>query len=163
MVLIRTADLSDIQQIHPIYQELFTSSAELQPMHFRPAKQDEDFLVNIIQQEDSDILVAEEDGRIVGIALVKAMETPAYTCLVPHRYCYLMDFVVTERRRGCGIGSMLLDSVRAWGRERSLDFLQLSALANNQAARRFYERHGLAVEMVTYRGPLSDAGSSGMQ
>ncbi|WP_455682644.1 hypothetical protein [Thomasclavelia sp.] len=90
---IRKANIDDLEEIKNLYQVLFREMAQLQPEYFKAAKQDDNFIKLIIENDDSDILIA-QDIKIIGLALVQKQKTPPYNCLVEHNFTYLMDLVV---------------------------------------------------------------------
>ena len=145
------ADLPDIQRL---YKYLFADMAALQPDYIRAASQDEAFILSVIREEPSDILLACEEGKTLGFALVQLQRTPPYTCMVPHTYAYLTDLAVEPAARGRGLGRALLDAVKGWGRERGADYVELQVLRQNHGALRLYEREGFRDEMHTLRCPL---------
>jgi ribosomal protein S18 acetylase RimI-like enzyme len=62
-------------------------------------------------------------------------------------------FVVSDRRDE-GIGSELLRAAERSLRESGADVIALEAMSDNEAARRFYRRHGFDPHRVTYEKPL---------
>jgi putative acetyltransferase len=89
-----------------------------------------------------DVVVAEEDGRVVGfVAMVHGDSDHAATDggdIVAHLYVH------PDRHRR-GIGSALLDEAK----RRLPAGFRLWVFQQNDGARRFYERHGLAVIRLT--------------
>jgi len=81
------------------------------------------------------MLVAEEDGRPVGLAFgIFDKERP--------KIGHIGGMWVDPLTRGQGAGRALLDSAIAWGRSRALDRLELWVTEGNVAATRMYERAG---------------------
>lgn len=135
-VRVRPAEQSDIPQILDMYEWLFTPPGsrppEWEPDRGRPA------LVEAIAAEDSDVLVAEDDGELVGFC-------SAYLDLNSVRFglrCWIEDLAVHPDRRSRGVGKMLLDAARAWGAQRGATHLELDSGAARRDAHRFYEREG---------------------
>ncbi len=145
----RKAEMGDLPGLLEIYPLLFEASAALQPHRFQKAQQDEAFLRGTILGDDSDILVAEDGGRIVGFALLLQMETPPYKCVVRHGYAYLMDLLVIPGYRRRGVGGELLSRAVLWAKDKGLDFVELNVLAQNEDAIRFYKKHGFFDTMKT--------------
>jgi len=84
------------------------------------------------------LLVAREDGRTAGYALVR-LEEAGPTWSEPARVAVVQDIAVAESARGGGIGRALLDRV---GGESGCDVVQLAVLCANVSAKAFYERLG---------------------
>jgi len=135
----------DLGAIQALYEQLYARMAQLQPQNFRPARQNGEFLMYMMLGEDSDILIAREDGgRALGFALVRCQNTPEYPSFIPRRYAVLMDLAVEESRRRQGVGRALLEAVKAWARERGAEFLELGVLSQNLPAIGLYESFGFS-------------------
>lgn len=95
-------------------------------------------------------LVAEQDGRVVGIAHVR----PVVRMLHARVDGYLDDLFVDPAARGSGAASALLDAVRRLGAERGWQAVRWLTSESNARARAFYEREGArATPFVTYDVP----------
>lgn len=154
---IRTAQASDIENINRLYKILFQEMQALQPSSFQSAQQDTAFLDDIVASADADILIASEQGKFLGFALVQKQCTPPYGCLVPHTFAYLMDLAVIPEARSRGVGSALISAVRRWACNRSLDYVELNVLHENTRAFQLYAREGFAPVMHTMRCPSGEA------
>ncbi|MGE8004317.1 N-acetyltransferase family protein [Lysinibacillus sp. NPDC093216] len=148
---IKIASSEEIPQIEILYEELFLEMSKLQPQYIAPAKQDVEFLKNLILEEKSDIFVAELDNNIAGFLLIQELATPPYSCIVQHNYAYIMDVIVGGQYQSKGIGSLLLQEAKKWAEERKLDFLELSVLAENIGAINLYDKHGFNETSRTMR------------
>lgn len=152
---ILTAQLTDLAGIQRLYATLFSEMAALAPKAYQPARQSLEFLLSILQREDCDILVAlQEDGTLLGFALLQQLQTPPYACLVAHRYAYLMDLIVRKESRKMGVGRALLSAAKQWAKDRRLDYLELNVLAQNPSARALYLQEGFEDAAVIMRCPL---------
>ncbi|WP_445480550.1 GNAT family N-acetyltransferase [Lysinibacillus irui] len=139
---IKTATLDEIPQIERLYQELFLEMSILQPKYIRPAKQDANFIRYTIIEDDSDILIATVEKEVVGFLLIKETTTPLYSCLVEHKYGFIVDVIVGKSYKNQGIGSALLEEAKKWAAYRQLDYLELNVLTENKGAKSLYEKHG---------------------
>nr|WP_298792130.1 GNAT family N-acetyltransferase [uncultured Allomuricauda sp.] len=84
--------------------------------------------------------VAENQGDIVGIALVY----PRYSTW-KGPVLHLEDLIVTEKMRGSGLGSALLDEVVKYGHSLGVRRISWEVLDWNEPAITFYEKKGAKV------------------
>lgn len=149
---IRIATKDNIENICRLYEELFSDMGSLQPTYFQSAKQDKEFLEGIIASEKSDILMAiDNDEVILGFALIQEQETPPFNCLVKHKYTYLMDLIVKMSYRGSGIGTILINEVKKWSKNRNLEYVELNVLPENINAIKLYEKQEFKNVIQTMR------------
>jgi ribosomal protein S18 acetylase RimI-like enzyme len=98
------------------------------------------------------ILVALDDGGPKAYAVTHLLEGPDDTFAVGDRYAELYSLSVLPGSRSAGLGSQLLDALDARLARLGIADLFVSVMADNDAARRFYERRGLRpVEVVLAR------------
>ena len=111
-----------------------------------------EIIEELIESPYHDILVALEDDKVVGMAIVSIVMATL------DRNVYMEDLVVDSECRGKGVGGMLLDAVKDWGRShgcRRLEFTS-SSKDGKVGAREFYESHGAEVRATdAYRAELS--------
>lgn len=150
--VIRPATASDLPSILALYRILDEELVELQPEFFCAAPRDEKPILQYVEAPDADYLLAEQEGEVVGLALVVyAGWTPAFSCVLPHRYASLHDLVVVRTKRRQGIGSSLLGAAKRWARDRRLEYLELDVLAQNSNAIELYESHDFVESTCTMR------------
>ena len=93
-------------------------------------------LAEAIASRDSAVLVAEDDGALVGLCT-------AYIDLESVRYgrrCWVEDLAVDPSRRSGGVGGGLLDAAEDWARGQGATHLELDSALARTDAHRFYER-----------------------
>ncbi|MGL4675701.1 MAG: GNAT family N-acetyltransferase, partial [Wohlfahrtiimonas sp.] len=78
-----------------------------------------------------------------------------YVAIIPYNYAYIIDLAVTEKSRGLGIGTLLLDAADQWAKARNLDYLELGVLENNLGAKKLYEKLGFESMSTIMRRKLS--------
>lgn len=111
-----------------------------------------------VDEGDAYILVAERDGRAVGVAVVHvaAREDMGWdqdsltASFIDETNAYLADIEVSPGMRNRGIGAALLRRVEEEARRRGKTRIWLHADGQNVGAHRFYERHGWQHERTVH-------------
>ena len=149
---IRPAVMQDLPDILALYGVLDRELVAMQPDFFCAAPRSEQETAAALADTNAAFLLAVQDGITAGFALVEyAGWTPAFSCVLPHRYARLSDIVVLPDLRGQGIGSALLGAAKRWARDRRLEYLELNVLAQNTAAMALYESHDFVDATHTMR------------
>ena len=138
--MVRKATNNDIPAIAELYREQFREMAKLIPDFIKEGDQSVEFLEKTISDDDSDILVYENDGTVVGFILLQAKVRPDFDFMLPGKYCYIMDVIVTEANRNKGFGTELMNSAKDWAKEQNCSFINLDVLTNNSGAIKLYEK-----------------------
>ena len=150
--VIRPATLADLPSILRLYRVLDEELVDLQPEFFCAAPREEEPIRRFIEAMDADFLLAEQEGEVVGLALVLyAGWTAEFSCVLPHRYASLNDLVVLREKRCQGIGSSLLGAAKRWARDRRLEYVELDVLSQNSNAIELYEAHDFVESTRTMR------------
>ncbi len=140
--MIRKATCDDIPAIAELYREQFREMSKLIPDFIKEGDQSVEFLEKTISNDDSDILVYENDGTVVGFILLQAKERPDFDFMLPGKYCYIMDVIVTKTHRNKGFGTALMNSAKDWAKEQNCSFINLDVLTTNTNAISLYEKLG---------------------
>ena len=140
--MVRKAKPDDIPVISELYREQFREMAKLILDFIKEGDQSTEFIEKTISNDESDILVCENDGTVVGFILLQAKVRPDFDFMLPGKYCYIMDIIVTENHRGKGFGTALMKAAKDWAKERDCNFINLDVLVNNPDAIKLYEKLG---------------------
>lgn len=87
-----------------------------------------------------DMLIAEDEGQVVGIATLSVKMGP-----ITRKNAYLEDFVTDGNVRGKGVGSALWDAMLDWAREKGCRELEFTCGNGREAAQAFYKKKGAEV------------------
>ena len=140
--MIRKATNNDIPAISQLYREQFREMSKLIPDFIKEGDQSTEFLEKTVSNDDSDILVYENYGEVVGFILLQAKTRPDFDFMLPGKFCYIMDIIVTESHRGKGFGTALMNAAKDWAKDQNCSFINLDVLVNNPGAIRLYEKLG---------------------
>ena len=153
-MLIRRAGIDDVEQLRLLYQELEEDGVRYQPEHFVVGERTNEFFQSVFESADQDILVAEEDGKILGFSHVMILEQKKVACLKPETLVYIQDLDVLESRRSQGIGTLLMEASKRYGKEHGVDFIRTQVFPQNIDGMRFYEKNGFREMMKTIESSL---------
>jgi GNAT superfamily N-acetyltransferase len=156
-VTVRVALPSDTRAIEKLLTQLDRYHVELLPDVFHTPDgpvRPKGILRAAIGEDDQDLLVAEMDGRIVGVAQVKIAERPKAPMFRPRNYAVLENMVVDAERRGAGVGKALFEAVKTWSRDRGLTHVQTICWAANEEALVFYQKAGFETVTVRLEYPI---------
>jgi GNAT superfamily N-acetyltransferase len=104
------------------------------------------FLESQLGDDDAIVLVAEQQGHVVGYVYA-ALEPLSWKDL--RDACgFIHDLLVTDAARGYGAGEGLLNAAIQWLQERGMPRVVLGTAAQNEGARRLFERRGFRPTMI---------------
>src|SRR5688572_9086621 len=105
--LIRPATSADIERMVWLLSQLFSIEADF---IFDEAKQRQGLSLMFTEPELRAILVAEVQGKVVGMCSVQTVVSTAEG----GRSAWIEDVVIEDRYQGLGIGRQLLNAVEQW-------------------------------------------------
>ncbi len=133
--VLRPAGEEDLDALVGLLGVLFSIEADFRP---DARRQRQGLRLMLREPERRVVLVAERDGRVIGMVSVQLVVSTAEGAVSG----LLEDMVVEERARGEGIGARLLQAAEGWAFERGATRIQLLADQMNREALRFYRRMG---------------------
>ena len=102
-----------------------------------------EYYMDLLEQEQSTVLIAREKSKIVGYAVISIEVSPDFPSLVPRRFAYIHDFGVDHAEKRKGIGSMLLEACLNWAKGMRVDKVELNVWEFNEEAIAFYNKHSM--------------------
>ncbi len=133
MIEIRKADLNDIEQLSSLfnlYRLFYRQESDV--------KACSDFLFERLSKHESVIIIAIKDNEIVGFIQFY----PLFSSVSLQKTWLLNDVYVKETQRKHGIGRMLLDEAKLFGKESGAGWLLLQTANDNYIAQIVYEKNG---------------------
>lgn len=147
MTEVRPAEPRDAPAIAALVQEMHAFHAAALPELFQPPEatvMTPADVVRLTARPGFLLLVAVQEGSVVGYAHAEVQEEPATAYKRASALLHLHAMGVTASRRGGGVGRALLAAVREAAAARGLAGVSLEVYAFNTAARAFYAREGFA-------------------
>jgi len=134
---IRRANINDMQRVLELIQELAEYEKEPNEVEVSVEDLEED---GFGSYPKFTCFVAEIEDRVEGIAIVY----PRYSTW-KGSVLHLEDLIVSQSKRGLGLGSLLLNEVVTYGYENRVKRISWEVLDWNDSAIKFYEKKGAKV------------------
>ncbi|MBY0086848.1 GNAT family N-acetyltransferase [Brevibacillus brevis] len=94
--------------------------------------------IEIITKKTNDIIfVCEQNNEVIGY-----IHGSPYELLFSDSFVNVLGFVVKEKDRNQGVGSMLIEHLEQWGKKNGFSGMKLLSHPSHIHAHRFYERRG---------------------
>lgn len=139
----RAAAAGDEAELVLLWAQVEALHARIAPRFFRAAPPPVERVRQAIAAGgEHGLLVAERDGRVVGLVSLQLYDTPPGPSLAPRRRAMVEEIVVEKAARRGGVGRALMDAAAAWSGARGAEELLLTVWAENRAAERFYRAIG---------------------
>ena len=116
-----------------------------------PALEGADNYAALVGDEDCLLAVARDGDRVLGHLVGKLAQPDSFR---RQRIAVLESMRVHPDARGAGVGTLLVRQFFDWARAKEAVQASVSAYAANEAAQRFYARHGFTPMTTTMRTVL---------
>ena len=148
---IRRATKQDLPALGVLGALLLRTHHDFDPQRFMAPGADPErgyawFLGTQLSSDDVAIFVAERDGTVVGY--VYAGIEPLSWKELRDEAGYIHDLLVADEARRLGVGEALLDAALAGLRGRGMPRVVVGTAAQNETARRLFERRGFRATMI---------------
>lgn len=125
---IREIREEDYKDIHVLNKELGYSYDESKV---------QDRIRYILASTKDKVFVAQNEGSVIGY-----IHGSPYELLFSDSMVNILGFVVSERYRGSGVGSMLIGELEKWAMNNGFSGIRLASGIDRTNAHGFYENHG---------------------
>ena len=95
----------------------------------------------VISNERGSLVIAEEEGKILGMASISFNLALRYN----GEYCQLEELVVHQEARGKNVGGLLIEETLRLAKNRGCEEFGLYLLESTKHNQSFYEKYGFAV------------------
>jgi ribosomal protein S18 acetylase RimI-like enzyme len=148
-IAVRAAKMSDEPGILALARQEMTALERMDPrFRLRPDSEGRyaTYLRERSRDTDTGVLVAEENGRLIGLAIASIRSQNSF--FEPSRYGYISDLLVLESERRRGIGTILFRRIMKWFRAQGITVARLHVASCNEAARAFWSSVGAGDYLV---------------
>jgi GNAT superfamily N-acetyltransferase len=144
-VTIRPATADDLEAVVDLWLEMMAEHEAFDPrvrLSISARSAYRNYALYHIEREDAPVFVVEKRGEIIAYCLAYcARSLPMFR---PSSYGFISDLVVGRAWRRQGLGTALLERVRAWFAGRGIRSLQLQVYSRNAPGLQFWQRVGFS-------------------
>jgi ribosomal protein S18 acetylase RimI-like enzyme len=144
-VVVRKAHRGDLEALSSLNAEIQAVHAAALPFLFKEARPDmfvRAGLGDLFEWPDNLLFIADVDGTAAGYAYAQIVRGAETAFQQAHDMVYLHHIGVRTTCRRRGVGSALIEAVRAAADENGIATMALDVWMFNDAARAFFGRHG---------------------
>jgi GNAT superfamily N-acetyltransferase len=125
--------------------------ARHRPSASAPKRWRNDFRV-WVESDTHRVFVADSGGALAGLVTAHPYwPGPMYE---QELEVYITELVVAPEHRGAGVGTELLEAVRAWARAQDVTQIRAGVLSRNERGRAFWQREGAKDFFMTVTLPV---------
>ena len=148
-VTVRFAREEDLERVNELRRQVNDVHVAGKPEVFKPGFTDElrDYLFVIRDDPEKRIVVAEQEGKVCGFAILNHINKPENPFMFERDFLDIDEFGVDERSRRRGVAGAMIRFIREWAKEQGFRRIELNMWSFNRGALAFYEAAGFE----TYR------------
>jgi len=144
-IVVRVVTEADYEDIWRLFEELDELHRVAVPQVFRlsegPARPKE-HIYGVLSDDNATLLVAEDNGRLVGLIEAAVRESAPVPIMVPRRYGYIENIVVLNTSHRHGIGKKLMAAAEQWAKNKGASAIELNVWDFNDRAKAFFTSMG---------------------
>jgi GNAT superfamily N-acetyltransferase len=146
-VKVRQASGEDLPQLTSLFEELERMQRDWRVFTPRPGFYDEVArrFREALDAEDRVVLVAEDDGEVVGMAYAEVMVPSRFS---NERALELSGVVVRSGYRGQGVGRALVEEAARFAKEKDVGWIELKSFWPNKTSMEFWRALGFTPRVV---------------
>lgn len=146
---VRRATVDDAELIASLNADVQAIHAAALPSRFKAASAeafDRAETVDLLTDPANLVFIADVDGEPAGYVYAEIIRRPETSLVYAYEMIYIHHISVRPAHRRRGVGTALIETLRAARRELNIGDLALDVWLFNDGARAFFRRHGFAVD-----------------
>lgn len=140
---IRQGKMEDVEQIVEIAMQTSNIHYENRKDIFKKKTREtiEEWMKSEIESEEKNILVVEENEKILGMLIYKIRDVQEHMNLKDTKNIWIDEICVDEKHRSQGIGKLLMEEMKKIAHKIGCNRIELNCWEFNNRARKFYEEN----------------------
>ena len=144
----RRADIKDLVTLYKFEQAIVATERPFDPT-LKPGHINDYDIKAMIDDNDTEVIIAEVDLEIVGSGYVKISNAKSYLNFEKYAYAGFMYVKPGYRRKG--ISQTIIEKLKSWAKSKNVNELRLDVYDENHIAVAAYEKIGLQKHLVEMR------------
>ena len=142
--MVRLGTMEDLKRINELREQVNALHVNGRPDHFKDGWSEElqNHAKEMIEAEDKDILVAEREGVVCGIACLDYIDLPENPYRFARSLCRVSEFCVDKAFQRQGVATELVEFMKQHAKEKGFSQIELDVWEFNEEAREFYDAVG---------------------
>ena len=156
--VVRSAALGDYHEMCALLAEVDELHRSNLPWMFqRPTAEprSKEFFEQLLNGEDSAVLVAHSGPELVGVATTLLRSAPDFALFIAQRWGVLDNIAVSKSWRRRGVGTALIRDAERWAERHGANWIELGVYEFNDEARAFYRSLGYSPVSTKLRKPFA--------
>lgn len=143
MLEIKGAKLKNYQEIDKILVKIHNYHYEKFPSHFKKINSFLSFkkFQAILNEETIEIIIGEEDNKVVGICLIKIIQIEETELIHSRKSILIENLGVIGEYQNRGIATKLLEEVDKIAKQKNINRIQLQVWGFNERAIKLYKKN----------------------
>lgn len=139
--MVRLATIEDFERVNELRKQVNELHVNGRPDHFRAGwnKELQYHAKDMIKAENKDILVAEREGIICGLACVDYIDLPESPYRFARHFYHVSEFCVDKAFQRQGVATELVEFMKDHAKKKGFSQIELDVWEFNPEAREFYE------------------------
>ena len=147
-IIIRRATVKDIHTLLQFEQGVITAERPFDPTQQTDLVHYND-LQALIPADHIELLVAEQNGQVVGSGYARIENSKHY--LLHKQHAYLGFMYTNPQHRGKGVNQKITAALKKWSAEKQVYELRLDVYLHNVSAIKAYEKAGFSRHLLEMR------------
>ncbi len=153
-IIIRPAKIEDLDILLDFEQKIIEAERPMDPTLIQDQKISYYSIKDYIIANDTEVIVAEVDGEIVGSGYGQIRDRKKF--FKQKQLGYIGFMYVKEEFRGKGVSQKIIQYLYEWFASKGLEEIRLTVYDDNPRAIRAYEKAGFTKHLIEMRKNLND-------
>ena len=144
--MVRPGTLQDLEQVNEIRRQVNDLHVNGEPTIFKSgfSKEMQEYVKTFIGSDTKQLFVAENNGNICAFAMIEIVVKPETPYAYEQKFLDLQELGTNESCKGKGYGKELINYIKQYAKQNSVNQIRLNMWSFNEGALKFYNKMGFS-------------------